>query len=283
MTDTLATGAAAAPAPSPASAPPASAPASTSPPAAAPRPSAAPNPRSVGFSPKRNQMEEAAARAAGEAPPPPAGDQQQPPAAQGAKIRLGEDLELTESEIRDALTFKALEDSKRLSRPQKADDYKIALPKDFKAPVGIEFRLDDKDPAFGQLKDAALRHGASQQFVEELIGIYAGREVGTQASIDAARAAEVAKLGTSGPARIDNVTRWMDASGLGVLKSSLVTAAQVEAVEKWMSAAETQGVGRFSQSHRAAPDEQRIPGYENMSFEQRRFAQDQMNARRNSR
>jgi hypothetical protein len=54
----------------------------------------------------------------------------------------------------------------------------------------------------------------------------------------------------------------MDASGLGVLKSSLVTAAQVEAVEKWMSAAETQGVGRFSQSHRAAPDDQRIPNYE---------------------
>ena len=37
-----------------------------------------------------------------------------------------------------------------------------------------------------------------------------------------------------------------------------------------------QGVGRFSQSHRVAPDaDSKIPGYENMSFEQRRFAQDQ--------
>jgi hypothetical protein len=112
---------------------------------------------------------------------------------------------------------------RELSRPQKADDYKIALPKDFKAPAGVEFKLDASDPAFGNLKNVALKHGLSQQAVDELIGVYAGREVGTQAAIDAARAAEVAKLGASGPARVDEVTRWLDASGLGVLKASLVT------------------------------------------------------------
>ncbi len=176
--------------------------------------------------------------------------------------------------------FRAAEDVKRLSRPQKEDDYKIALPKDFVPPAGIEFKIDDKDPAFGQLKSVALKHGMSQQAVDELIGVYAGREVGTQAAIDAARAAEVTKLGTSGPARVDAVTRWMDASGLAVLKASLVTAAQVEALENHIRKLETQGVGGFSQSHRAAPDEAKIPGYEQMSFEQRRFAQDQRRAQK---
>ncbi len=160
-------------------------------------------------------MEEAAGRAAGEAPgeapPPPAGDQPQP-AAQGAKFRLGEDLELTESEIRDMVTR------------------------------GM---------------------------------------VGTDASIAAARAAEVAKLGSAGPARIDNLMRVMDGNGLGVVKSSLVTAKQVEALEAFFARLETQGVGSFSQRHRVSPaDDTKIAGYDSMSFEQRRLAQDQIAARR---
>jgi hypothetical protein len=42
----------------------------------------------------------------------------------------------------------------------------------------------------------------------------------------------------------------------------------------------SQGSANFSQSHRAAPETNPIPGYENMSFEQRRQAQDQNAARR---
>jgi hypothetical protein len=94
-------------------------------------------------------------------------------------------------------------------------------------------------------------------------------------------AAELAKLGTAGPARVDAVQRWMDASGLSVWKSGMVTAAQVEQMERHMA----QGGGataaaRFSQSHTAAPAGNKIPGYEGMSFEQRRLAQDTIAARR---
>jgi hypothetical protein len=35
-----------------------------------------------------------------------------------------------------------------------------------------------------------------------------------------------------------------------------------------------------AQSHRVPPDDNKIPNYENMSFEQRRFAQDQKRAQR---
>jgi hypothetical protein len=182
---------------------------------------------------------------------------------------------------RDELkTFKAAEDVRKGSLPQKADDYKVELPSDFKPPAGVEFKLDATDPAFGQLKAVAHKHGLTQAAVNELIGVYAGKEVGSESAIATARAAEVAKLGTTGPSRVDAVTRWMDASGLGVLKSTLVTAAQVEAFEKHINALGTQGAAGFSQSHRVAPDTKEIPGYENMSFEQRRFAQDQRAAQR---
>jgi hypothetical protein len=42
----------------------------------------------------------------------------------------------------------------------------------------------------------------------------------------------------------------------------------------------SQGAASFSQSHRTAPDANPIPGYESMSFEQKRYAQEQNAARR---
>ncbi|WP_426433682.1 hypothetical protein [Bradyrhizobium genosp. P] len=46
-----------------------------------------------------------------------------------------------------------------------------------------------------------------------------------------------------------------------------------------MHKASSQGAASFSQQHRAAP-EAGIPGFEKMSFEQKRYAQDQQAARR---
>jgi hypothetical protein len=90
-------------------------------------------------------------------------------------------------------------------------------------------------------------------------------------------AAELAKLGSNGPARVNAVERWLDATGHGALKSSMETAAQVEAMERHMA---TQGAARFSQSHTAAPAGARIPNFGKLSFEQKRHAQDQIAARR---
>ena len=122
-----------------------------------------------------------------------------------------------------------------------------------------------------------------------MIGVYAGNEVGTQQGIATARAAEIAKLGTTAPARVDSVINWltgMDASAdkgdAKALAGMLVTARHVEAFERIITKLTTQGTAGFSQSHRAAP-ETGIPGYEKMSFEQRRAAQDRnAAARRNA-
>jgi hypothetical protein len=174
----------------------------------------------------------------------------------------------------------AADDVRKGSLPQTPEAYKAELPADFKPPAGVEFKLDTSNPALGQLKAVAHKHGLTQDAVNELIGVYAGNEVGTEARIRAAAAAEVGKLGASGPSRVDAVTRFLDGSDLGVLKSTLVTAAQVEAWERFIIKQTTQGSAPFSQSHRAAPDTSTIPNYENMSFAQRRAAQDENAARR---
>jgi len=189
---------------------------------------------------------------------------------------------------RDELkTFKAAEDVKALSRPKTADEYKLELPADFKPPAGVEFKLDTNNPALGQLKAVAHKHGLTQAAVNELIGVYAGNEVGTQAAIAAARTAEIAKLGTTAPARVDAVINWltgMDASAdkgdAKALAGMLVTARHVEAFERIINRLSTQGTASFSSQHRVPADDKTIPGYDKMSFEQRRFAQDQLAQRR---
>ena len=57
--------------------------------------------------------------------------------AQGEKIKIGGDLELTENEIRDLVSRKAAEDSKSLTRPQKAEDFKFGLSPNFQPPAGL--------------------------------------------------------------------------------------------------------------------------------------------------
>lgn len=190
---------------------------------------------------------------------------------------------------RDELkTFKAAEDVKAASRPQKPEDYKLELPADFKPPAGIDYKLDTANPAMGNIRSWAHKHGVSQDAVNEVLGIYAGNEVGTQQGIATARAAEIAKLGTTAPARVDNVINWLtgmdssaDKGDAKALAGMLVTARHVEAFERIINRLTTQGAASFSQSHRSGPDTG-IPGYEKMSFEQKRQAQDQAARRRAS-
>lgn len=189
---------------------------------------------------------------------------------------------------RDELkTFKAAEDVRKGSLPANPDAYKLELPADFKAPPGVEFKLDAANPALGHLKQFAHKHGLTQAAVTELLGVYAGNEVGSQAAVAEAKKAEIAKLGTTAPARVDNVLNWLsgmdsssDRGDAAALGSMLVTARQVEAFERIITKLTSQGSASFSQSHRVAPDQTTIPGYDKMTFAQRRQAQDQLAARK---
>jgi hypothetical protein len=183
---------------------------------------------------------------------------------------------------RDELkAFKATEDSKRLTLPQKPDDYKIELPSDFKPPEGVTFEFRADDPLMAQARTFAHEAGISQEGFSKLLSLHAASQVESAAQMQTAKAAEIGKLGVNGPARVTAVTNWLKAVG-GPDADTLVrtldyapVAGTVQAFENLMRKFSSQGGAAFSQQHRTQPEAGKIPGYENMSFEQRRLAQDQ--------
>jgi hypothetical protein len=138
--------------------------------------------------------------------------------------------------INELKSFRAAEDSRRLALPQKPEDFKIELPGDFKPPEGVKFEFKADDPLLAQARTMAKDMGLSQENFSKLLGLYAGSQVSSQQAIKAARDAEIGKLGTTGPARIDALTTFFkaqlgDAEGAQFL-SRVFTAKDVEIAEK---------------------------------------------------
>ena len=67
------------------------------------------------------------------------------------------------------------------------------------------------------------------------------------------------------------------------IRATLATEAHLRFYETIMTKLSNQGSASLSQSGRVAPDDKAIPGFKDMSFEQRRYAQDQLAARRGGR
>ena len=151
----------------------------------------------------------------------------------------------------------AAEEVKSLSRPQKAEEYKTELPKDFVIPQGVEFKIDESNPLWAQGKAWALKNGLSQEAFQEAVALVAGDRVGTQAQIDSARNAEIAKLGSTGPARVDAITTWANAfvgpDDAKLLASRLFTASDVKVWERIIAKVSGQGGASYSQSGREPP------------------------------
>ncbi|WMT78745.1 hypothetical protein [Bradyrhizobium sp. Ash2021] len=181
---------------------------------------------------------------------------------------------------------KAQRDLLKATLPPSADAYKLELPADFKPPGGdgVEFKFDASNAGLAAVRNLAHAKGWSQADLSDVLSIYAAHTVQQEAALTAARNAEIAKLGASGPVRIDSITRWLRAEIGDVdakpILATLVTSAHVRMFERIMGKISSQGASSFSQSHRVAPDQSVIPGYEKMSFEQRRHAQDQLAQRR---
>jgi hypothetical protein len=187
---------------------------------------------------------------------------------------------------RDELkAFKAGEEVRRAQLPKSADEYKIELPAEFKMPPGVEFQFVKDDPILAQAREQAHAMGASQEDFSKMLGMYAAAKVGEESRITAAKAAEIGKLGANAEARVNNVVQFLtgidstsDKRDAQALAGMMVTAGQVEAFERLITRFTTQGSAGFSASHRVEPDTKEIPGWKDMSFEQRRLAQDKQRA-----
>lgn len=183
--------------------------------------------------------------------------------------------------------FKAAEDSRKLTLPQAPDQYKVGTTKNFKAPEGVEFKLDEADPSWGAAKSWAHKHGITQDALHEITDVFAGYVVGDAQRMKTAASGEIAKLGGAGAARVDAVTQWLTAmggdkfAGLNKVLALAPLASTVEGLEHLMQQFTTQGGGSYGGGKRDGGDEPgKIPGYANMTFDQKRAAQDRMNSNR---
>lgn len=189
-------------------------------------------------------------------------------------------------ELNRLTAMEAAETVRKGSLPASPADYKIELPADFKPPQGIEFQLDAANPLMAQAKD--LMHDISsgkvsgQEAFSKMLGLYAGAQVADQASFQAARDAEIAKLGPTGTSRVTALTTFWkaflgdDKSGDQIM-SRVLTAGDVAIHEKIVSRLSSQGATPYTQAGRQPPaNTGKIDGYATMTFEQRRNAQDKL-------
>lgn len=144
----------------------------------------------------------------------------------------------------------AAEQVRRNALPTKPEDVQIGLPKDFQLPQGVEFKFDPAKPEFSKLQAAAVKHGFSQDAVTDLVGVYAETLVSSEATTQAAKAAEVAKLGANGPARVTALETFFKGVGSPELVGMLVTAPIVQAAERLVAKFASQGTASFSQAGR---------------------------------
>lgn len=160
--------------------------------------------------------------------------------------------------------FKAASESRRLALPQKPEDYQAALPADFKAPEGVKFEFRADDPLLAQARSVMhdIDQGkiSGQDAFSKLLGIYAGGQVSSQQRITEARNAEIAKMGPTGPARMDALTTFYEAylgEGAGkAMASRMFTAADVALHEKIIAKITNGGGASFSTSGREPPEQQ---------------------------
>jgi hypothetical protein len=230
----------------------------------------------------------AASPAPSPSPAPPAADPApvawQRPAYVPEKFKTEADFV---AHLNDLSAFRAEQDVRKAAIPQSSDKYEATLPADFKAPEGMQFQLNADDPALKQFREIAHKRGLDQETFSEALGAFAAVKIAEHQQITTARDAEMAKLGTAGQTRIDNIETWLKAKVgdkaavlIGTLKQFPV-AANVEAIEGIMRAFSAQGSGNYTQGGREGEaDKGKIAGYESMSFEQRRHAQEQARAKR---
>jgi hypothetical protein len=235
------------------------------------------NPRSRGHSPARDQRE-AAARAESTDGAAPTGDPQAPPPT-GEKIKIGK-YEVSEAELGTMMDRQAQDDLRKATIPPTPDAYKLEISPDAKLPGDAKFQFDANDPGLIAAKNWAHSKGLDQGSFSEMLTLYASHVTGQEAALTERSRAEIEKAGVNAPQRVDAVGRWITAEVGEVdakpIRATIVTDAHLRFYERLMNKIASQGAASFSQQHRVGPDDNKIPNYENMSFEQKRQAQDQL-------
>jgi hypothetical protein len=237
------------------------------------------NPNTRGHSPARDAREAAAQRQPGAQPQ---GEEQQHEQAAGSdEVQIG-DVKISPDKFKAIMQRQGEIDARDLTLPKDPNGYTLDLPADFKPPADVKFEFNKDDPTIARARQLALNRKLDQATFSDFLSCYAAERIAEATKINTARNAEIAKLGTMAPQRIDAVKTWahgtLGSELGGAIEQMLVTSKHVEAFEKIINQFSRQGGTQFSQAHREGePPAGKIPGYENMSFEQKRAAQMRMN------
>jgi hypothetical protein len=180
--------------------------------------------------------------------------------------------------------LKADTEAKRGAIPAKAEDYKPDLG-DIKLPEGVE--IDLKDPYFVELQKAAHEEGLTAAAFNKVMSIEAKRIVAFREGVAAQRDKRNEMLGENGAARVDALSKWIDAQFTDPkeatqVKATMWTPVIVKFFEKIQQAAAGQGLHGFTQIGRetADRDDGKPDGWEKMAPIDRRTWQLQENRRK---
>jgi hypothetical protein len=202
----------------------------------------------------------------------------------GERVKVGE-YDLSPEDVAGLLERKSQEELRKTQIPDAPEKYTATLPEAFKLPDGMTFKFDEASPEYLAARTWAHAQGFSQKQFSELLSFHANTQAAEAVKIGSAARAEVEKLGSAGTARVTAVEQFL--RGMvgdelaGHLRGMMVTAKIVQGFEKLMTKHSSQGVANFRQDGRDTPAASgSIPGYEKMTYAQRREAQDVTSRRR---
>lgn len=178
-------------------------------------------------------------------------------------------------------------------KARKPEDIKIALPAEFKLPDGLkgpdgkpvavkDIQINEKDPRIPLVRAFAQEFGLPQEAVSKLVALDAQMQIEAYNAETARLAEENKQLGEKAGDRLKAVDTWaqgLKAKGeigdaeLAAVHSIATTAAGVTLLEKLIAKASGSIPGHIPVRQPAGAKPGDIPGYDDMTFEQRRAAQ----------
>lgn len=188
--------------------------------------------------------------------------------------------EYSTDDVRAALTAHAEAQARKATLPTSPNHYQIKNSDSFETPEGVKFQWDMNDPLLKSARELAHQRGLDQDSFSGFLDIYAANKIGEQQRISVARDAELSKLGSAAPQRVDAVALWLKAhagNNADVLVNQLRTfpvASFVKTFETLMRKMSHQGGAQYQNGGRTQEETAgKIPGYDGMNFKQIRVAQ----------